>query len=188
MTAEKTDWKSPVLREWHQAVRDVNRRVETLFAARDAAALTARPAPDRWNAVECLGHLMETGNQYYPVLRETLERYRAEGRTGDGQYRPGWFARWFIGMVEPASTRAVPTVRSFEPRVPPDDLDIRDRFLAQQDILLSLLHDADGLDLNGPRFSSPVTVLVRLTLGEGLRLQVAHQERHVGQAERAAAG
>ena len=43
---------------------------------------------------------------------------------------------------------------------------------------------SDGLPLNGPKFASPVTRLVRITLGEVLSLMVSHTERHVGQALR----
>lgn len=47
----------------------------------------------------------------------------------------------------------------------------------------SLLDSARGLDLGRLRVTSPVSRLLRIPLGSYLRISVAHERRHLWQAE-----
>jgi hypothetical protein len=57
-----------------------------------------------------------------------------------------------------------------------------DRFLASQAALRQRIADADGLDLTGLRFSSPVTRYFRVNLLEFFSAFNAHSRRHLWQA------
>ena len=59
-----------------------------------------------------------------------------------------------------------------------------DRFDAHQDILADLIRRADEVNLNATRFTSPITRLVRLSIGEALTRLVIHQRRPLQQALR----
>jgi len=58
-----------------------------------------------------------------------------------------------------------------------------DAFLATVERLRSAIVEADGHDL-GVGFSSPVAPLIRLNLGDALRVLVVHCHRHLAQVER----
>jgi hypothetical protein len=58
------------------------------------------------------------------------------------------------------------------------------RFLEQQDRILNLLEKATGRPLDEARVPSPAFRLFRLRISDGLRAMVAHQWRHLAQAER----
>lgn len=165
---------------------DLRSRAERLFADHTPAQLYWKPAADVWSMAQCIEHLVITNGLYLPRLQAAIDRLRREDRRVQGSYRPSWFARWFINQLRPETTRKVKTLRVFEPKESEPDPALRDRYMEQQDQLGVLLHEAAGYDLNGPRFSSPATRLVRFTPGEGLTMLIVHEHRHILQAERLA--
>ena len=165
---------------------DLGTRTKQLFAEHTEAQLCWKPEPGVWSMVQCIEHLVITNGLYLPRLQSAVERLRREERKTRGPYRPSWFARWFIDQLRPETTRKVKTLQLFRPDETEQDPAVLDRFLEQQDRLRDLLREADGYDLNGPRFSSPATRLVRFTPGEGLTMLIVHEQRHVRQAERLA--
>ncbi len=57
-----------------------------------------------------------------------------------------------------------------------------DDFSALQDRFVAVVHSADGLDLARIKIASPVTRLLRISLGQWLRALSGHQRRHLWQA------
>ena len=58
-----------------------------------------------------------------------------------------------------------------------------DAFLATVERLRAAMLQVDGHDL-GVGFASPVSPLIRLNIGDALRLLVVHSHRHLAQVER----
>jgi hypothetical protein len=58
-------------------------------------------------------------------------------------------------------------------------------FARQLQTMLELLHLAAKTDLNKVRTSISISSLIRLKLGDTLRVVIYHNERHIRQAERA---
>jgi hypothetical protein len=142
-----------------------------------------RPAPGRWGIADCFEHLLLADAPYFPRVREAIER-SAPVAGGERVYAPGLLARWFVKSVSPEGTLKLPAPKKFRPPPDrPDRADAPERFLADQEVLAGLLADARDVDLQGAKITSPVTSLLRLTIGEALTLLVSHQERHLGQAE-----
>jgi hypothetical protein len=61
---------------------------------------------------------------------------------------------------------------------------VLDRFLACQALLLAAIEGADGLDLNRVRVTTPISRVLRISLGEALALATGHTRRHLDQARR----
>ena len=156
------------------------RRTRELTSDLRAEQLLWRPAADRWGIADCFAHLLVADAPYFPRVREAIER-SAPAAGGDRLYAPGLLAGWFIRSVGPEGTLKLPAPKKFRP--PPARADAPERFLADQEVLAVLLADARNVDLQGAKITSPVTSLLRLTIGEALTLLVSHQERHLGQAE-----
>ncbi len=154
--------------------------IEATVTPLTAEALAWRPAPDRWSVADVLAHLSHVLAVYEPRIRDAI----AAQPTGDAPYRPGWLQRKFIAIAGPGG-RSVRAPKAFAPAVAPgDETDALPRFLGHAATLREFLVAADGRSLNGKRFASPITRLIRFTPGEALTLMVAHNERHAGQIER----
>ncbi|NBC18619.1 MAG: DinB family protein [Bacteroidetes bacterium] len=170
----------PDLSQWLRDARAVADEVQPLFDTLTEAQLTWKPAPDVWSIAECVEHLIVMGRLYYPRIAEAIER--ADTATGTPPpHRPTLMGRLFYWIVRPGGLK-VKTFGLFKPKPMAVNAGTGDRFLRQQDELLDLLHRAAAVDLNSARFSSPLSSLIRFNVGDGLRVMVAHQQRHLQQA------
>ena len=157
-------------------------RARALADALDDEQRLWRPKPKSWGVADCFEHLITTGDEYHPRIRHAIDR----GPEPDPEptYAPRPFQRFFIHMAGPDTSVRLPAPKRFIP--PPPRPDAPERFLEQQEELAVLVLAAAQVDLRKTRFASPVTPLLRLSLGEGLDLLVKHQQRHLSQAENAA--
>ncbi len=147
-------------------------------------ALTWKPVADVWSIAEIVQHLATTTDAYRTGLEATLARARLRPPTARRPFKARPFAAWFIRMAGPTSERRVKAPKRFLPQVSDTGPQVLDGFVNQQDELVQFIRRAGDVDLNRPRFGSPVTPLLRFSLGEALLLTVRHQERHLQQAER----
>lgn len=164
---------------------EIRRSAADLVEGLSDAQLNWRPGPDRWSIAECLEHLSISAELYFPMIDEAVARRRAEhgeGR-GSGPVSFNFLERWVLGTLEPPVRLKVRSPRIF---APPSDLDGKEtitRFLSVQDELERRIRDAEGLDLRRIRVPSPVSRLVRSRLGFVFAYLVAHERRHLWQAE-----
>ena len=175
-------------------LQDYRRRFEA--ARQDAGALAApltpaqlswRPRPEAWSIAQCLDHLVVTGRSVLPKLDESIARAHARGWHGQGPFRYGWLGNWFVranGPTEEPPKRPVPTPGIYMPHADPAAAEVLPAFVALQGELVERLHRANGLDLARAKAASPVTRLLRLSLGQWFALLAGHQERHLRQAGR----
>ena len=180
--ATTTTLSHPHLQRLLADLEAVDEGARQLRADLSQEQLAWKPTPEAWSVLECFEHLIVTGELYHPRIRQGLGRARRTG--ADAPFRPRLFGRLFLRSLDPEATRKLKTFNAFKPARGTDDVAIIDRFLAQQDDFRALLHEADGVDLNSGVFSSPLTRLLRFTVGEGLTIVVVHQQRHLGQARR----
>jgi hypothetical protein len=61
---------------------------------------------------------------------------------------------------------------------------VLEEFLRRQEDVGGVIAEASELDWSRTRFTSPVTSLVRMNLGDALTVLVVHAERHAAQIER----
>jgi len=172
----------PHLRQLLADVAATTDDAQQLRATLSDAQLAWKPEPGVWNVLECLQHLIIVDVLYFGQIDAALEQ--ATRGDGSAPFRPSWFGRTFFGFVSPEGKRKIKTLRLFKPPQALTDVTIVERFVEHQEELTNLLRRADGADLNGNKFSSPASRLIRFSLGEGLTMLVMHQQRHLQQARR----
>lgn len=172
----------PHLRKLLADVATTTAETEHLRAALSDAQCVWKPEPGVWNVLECFHHLIVTDELYYPRLRAAIEK--AGRGESSAPFRPSFFAKTFIHYVSPESKRKVKTLRAFEPPPALTDVAVLQQFIDHQDDLAALIRRADGINLNRGKFSSPVSRLIRFSVGEALTMLVVHQRRHLQQARR----
>lgn len=162
--------------------REATAEVRSLFEHLTAEQLSWKPDANTWSILQCIEHLVTTGRLYLPPVREALERVRENGVVSVEPFRFTLFGKWFVTMAGPEVRWKVKTPPAFAPNPELTDLSVLERFVEVQEGVEALIREADGWPLNTRKFRSPVSRLVRLTLGEGLTLLVWHTWRHVNQA------
>lgn len=170
----------PHLRQVATEVETVTTGVEQLREAYSVDQLVWKPNPETWNMLECIEHLRISGALYYPRIQAAIQKAATETR--EQAFRPGFLGKKFIASMRPEATRKVKTFRIFKPAPALKDISVLDRFLEQQQELTDLLQQADGVNINSSKLSSPLSRLIRFTVGEALTFLVVHQRRHLQQA------
>jgi hypothetical protein len=104
----------------------------------------------------------------------------------DGPFRFGAIGNWFVRMSGPDEDPPKRKFKSPKMYTPSSNHTIScltNSFDALQDEFCSRAAKANGLDLARVKVPSPVTRLMRLSLGQWFKLLAGHQERHLQQAQ-----
>jgi hypothetical protein len=178
---------SSVVNEFASGTARVRRLAEVVPADR----WTVRPSPDRWSAAESVAHLNLTTDRFRPIVREGLERARSlrkGGKAAAATYHRGVLGSllvWAIGRPGRFRTRTAP---AFVPVAVTDVATLVAEFERRQEEQVAWVRAADGLPLDLVKVTSAFDSRVRYNLFAALSILARHQQRHLWQAEEAAAG
>jgi hypothetical protein len=146
--------------------------------------LNYKPTPTGWSVLECLEHL----NRYSCFYNAELARALPGGTVVAVPHEVGfsWLGRKSYDTVKPENTKRQKTIKHMNPAGSQLTLAVVEEFLRHQTQLLELLAAARAADLNRKAVRVEFFKLLKLRVGEGLLFVVAHEQRHVQQAVRAA--
>lgn len=175
------------IEEVEQELNEATRRAWSLVHSTDGRLFTVRPNSASWSAAECISHLSISTEMFLPVLRGALDDARKRNLTSPKQPKMdliGRVLRWFL---EPPIRAKTKTAAPFVPKSVRAKAEAFGEFAALQSKLQELLSAARGLDLSKIRIVSPFDKRVKYNLYSAFRILVAHQRRHLWQAEQAVA-
>jgi hypothetical protein len=169
--------------------RSASARLQRLVESAPPAAWEARPAPQRWSALECLDHLNRTGEQFLPLVRQALSAAPRLEPGAQPRYRRGLMG-WVLWAIMPPPVRFVrsKTTAPFEPARGLQLPALVRTFEALQREQMACVEAADGLAIDKVFITSPFNARARYTLFACLGILPRHQHRHLWQAEQAMAG
>jgi hypothetical protein len=167
-----------------QQVNECRSRVTQLTAGLTPEQLTRRPEPAKWSIAECLAHLNLAAAAIQPKVARAIEQGRKDNVTGDGPFSPGPLGRLLIWIAEPPPKFRMRAPKGIAPSVAQNDpAQVAAEFMRFQDGWEKLVRDSEGLDQNKLRTASPFPGLPRLRLAAPIPWMLAHQRRHLLQAE-----
>ncbi len=162
-------------------IADSRRRAQALIDAVSADQLTHRPDPGKWSIAECLAHLNITAATVQKIMAQGIEQGKKEKKFGGGPFSIGPKGRLFIWIAEPPPKFRIRAPKNVRPPATIDDpLQVLPQFLRAQDEWERLMREQQGLDL--------AKIIVgqgafRMRLAAALPWMMAHQRRHLLQAE-----
>jgi len=170
------------LAEDERQVAQIKEQAAALVRGLSDAQYNWRPGPGRWSMAQCLGHIVVGAEAYFPTLEICIAEGRKKGLTGNGPFHYGWFGNWFVRSMDAPPTRRMKNpARITPPPEQPLEKGLQD-FNAAHDRLLQLIAQANGVDLGRAKFRSPLLKLIKLSLGQGIAVLLAHARRHLWQA------
>ncbi len=175
----------------------IRREVIEGWRAHTDATLSARPAPRKWSAIDCIEHVGRANSIYLRHIDSAIER-AGGGRPPVATFHPGAVGGVMFRTLKPRpatrpgdGTRQVrmkmPTLGSFDPTkdaVPPDATETLELFGRQLEQMNAIAERMERVDLH-VRTKTLLGPLLQLRIGDALRYLVAHTDRHIVQAERA---
>ncbi|TGE26512.1 DinB family protein [Hymenobacter metallicola] len=172
-------------------LRHLASQVEALYATVDAElrpldtqVLNFKPGPNSWSVLECLEHL----NRYSRFYNQELAQALQTQAPGQHPHEVGfsWLGRKSYDTVKPENGKKQQTIKHMNPAGSQLQASVVEEFLQHQTRLLQLLASAANTDLNRKAVRIEFFRLLKLRVGEALQFVVAHEQRHVQQALRAA--
>jgi hypothetical protein len=159
-------------------------QADALVAPLSEEQFTWQPAAGIWSVAECIEHLNVTARLYLPNLDEAIADAIRRGRYADGPFHYNWIGRFAVRSMEPPARLKMKAPAAFHPPPQRSRHEIMAAFRAYQVQFIDRLRQANGLDLASAKVRSPASKWIRLPLGSGFALMIAHERRHLWQAER----
>ena len=175
---------TPEIDAFRRQFEALSAEADALVAPLSDAQFAWQPAPDAWSVAQCLDHLNVTARQYLPMLDEGIADAIRRGLYSPGPYAYNWVGRFLVYLVEPTTRFRAKAPKSFQPAASRPRNDVMAAFRAYQVQYVDRLRQANGLDLAKARVTSPVARWIRMPLGSGFAMMVAHERRHLAQARR----
>jgi hypothetical protein len=174
----------PELELYRQQFEKIKQQANELTAGLDEARFNWRPEPASWSIEECLAHLTMVGQWEVMEIEKAVEGGRARGLKGQGPFQYGAIDRFIVDQTEPPVRDAMPASERFVPLHGQPVTAVLPTFLHVQDQLMVQLERAEGLDLRRVKVATPITRLMKLSLGMMFAQVAAHERRHLAQARR----
>jgi len=146
-----------------------------------------QPAEDSWSAKQCIAHLNMYGDYYLPAIEAAI--LKAKQHTAKKQFTSGWLGNYFTNMMLPGTNekpaKKMKAMKNYISLNNEDSDKVIATFIDQQEKLLQLLQYAKNIDLNNAKVAISIAKFIKLKLGDVLMFLIAHNYRHVLQAESA---
>lgn len=178
------------LTEIVKAFEQAQARLESLSENLDDERWGKRSDPARWAPAECVAHLNLTSEAYIPRFRKALEEARQLPHHRTGRYKRDFLGGLFAMMVGPQPKVAgirigkVKTTADFVPTGNYPRQQILAQFKRDQDELIAIVRESDGLAIDKVMIRSPFGEKISYNCYSAFTIIPRHQERHLGQAER----
>lgn len=148
-----------------------------------------KASPEKWSANQCLMHLNSYGRYYLPKMEKAIENAIQQQQKPAIRFTAGWLGNYFTQMMLPKETgfpaKKMSAPKDHTPTSNEDSYAVIAEFIEQQEQLLRLLRKAKQVDLNKVRIPISIATFIKLKLGDVFLFLIAHNYRHILQAERA---
>lgn len=133
-----------------------------------------------WSVLECIEHLNMYGDYYLPQLEKSISNSKFKK---DEFFKTGVFGNYFTKLMEPKSgKKKMKTHKDKNPIGNHLSKQVIEEFISQQNETLKLLEWARSVSLNKNKTSISISKLIKLKLGDTFNFVIAHNKRHLEQA------
>lgn len=147
--------------------------------------LNWKRSQDSWSILECFEHLNLYGDFYIPEIKKRID---SSNTLASKNFKSGILGNYFAkSMLPREKLNKMKTFADKNPGGSTLDKSTIDRFMAQQEKMLTLLNSARKIDLNKTKTAVSISRWIKLKLGDTLRVVIYHNHRHVVQANKALA-
>jgi hypothetical protein len=177
----------PQLEEIRSGIDDATARARRIAADAGDRFFNRRPREGAWSVAECLAHLNLTTEAFLPLVDDALAKSASGSAPPGHRYKRDLMGRILAWVLEPPFRMKVKTTAGFVPAPEHDRAAIVERFAELQEELKRRVDASAGRDLDRIRVVSPFSDKVRYNLYSTFGIVLAHERRHLWQAERALA-
>ena len=162
----------------------ITRDAQKIFGHLSTEQLNWKPNANQWSVAQCFEHLIVIDAAGFPRIK----------KIANGEYKPSLqerlplLPRFFGSMirkaVEPQAKRKFKADTRFEPASSTIRGDIIAKFKTHQEEVVGLMKMTQRMDLKKVIITSPVASFATYSLLDAYKILVAHERRHMQQAQR----
>ncbi|MVN91900.1 DinB family protein [Mucilaginibacter aquatilis] len=149
----------------------------------DEEMLNSAPVPGKWSIAQVLEHLNFYHNFYLPEIEKAFSKHKQIYNDDNSKFTSGRIGGYLTKIMQPdAAGKVSNKTKAFKDYIPAPYLNaqnVLNSFLQNQIRFANLIEQAQHYDLNSLRVPMSITKLIRLKLGDMLRVLVVHQQRHL---------
>lgn len=143
--------------------------------------LNHKAHPESWSMLECLEHLNRYSRYYNAKIKSGL----AKGKSGSElPFRSSFLGKKFTASVDPKNLKKSKTLSRYNPAKSQLGRKTLEEFIRHQEELQALASKAAQQDLNPKTVPVEFFKLIRMKTGDAILFTLAHQMRHIQQAQR----
>ena len=172
------------LQNYHRQFESIKTEAQNLLRDLNELQFNWQPGTDRWSIAQCIDHLVVTGRSSLSNIRRALNEARSKGLFSPGPFRYGLIEKWFVRQMEPPARMRFKAPKAYLPSAYQPYAELVASFYSLQEEFLACLEEANGIDLSKTKVSNAVSRWFRLSLGQELAFNAAHERRHLWQAGR----
>jgi hypothetical protein len=173
---------NPTLEQLTQEVESLVQFVSNEIKKLPGEKLNQRPANGGWSLLECLEHLNRYSDYYNPALEKAIANNLTVNPAPEITLT--WIGRKSVEMISPKNTKKQKTLKKMNPQGSALNTTVVDSFLKNQQELLTLLKNAEKVNLSKKAIPVEFFRLLKMNIGETLLFMVLHQQRHFMQLQR----
>ena len=172
------------LQNYHRQFESIKTDAQNLLGDLNELQFNWQPTRDRWSIAQCIDHLVVTGRSSLSNIHLAINEARSKGLFSPGPFRYGLIEKWFVRQMEPRANMRFKAPKAYMPSAYQPQAEIVASFYSLQEEFLACIEEANGIDLSRTKVSNAVSRWFRLSLGQELAFDAAHERRHLWQAGR----
>lgn len=170
------------LSEKKKQIQTIKETVIKDFEQLPLAIINWQPTPEKWSIAQCLEHLNIYCDYYITTMKDLMGKNKTVVKDANYAYQSSWLGKKSIESVHPNNKKQQKTLKRFNPPLPKVRANAIQVFLEYQEQFLTLLAEAEGININKVKVPVEFFKLLKLRLGDCIEFMVVHQQRHLQQA------
>ncbi|MEP6901788.1 MAG: DinB family protein [Actinomycetota bacterium] len=164
-------------------LQKIAENAQTTFGNLSAEQINWKPSAEGWSVGQCLDHLIKSNEAFNPVF----EKFKTGERKNSfwENYSPltGFFGNFLLKSLNNDAKKFKAPSKAI---VPPSAIapDIVGQFVRHQTEVIKTIKSLGNVDLQKTVVTSPFLKLMTYRLDLAFEIAVAHEKRHIRQAER----
>jgi len=154
------------------------------FGSLDARQLNWKPDPSRWSVAQCLEHLVTADRLMTEAASRALDPASPRTIWQRLPFLPALLGTMMVRSQAPGGTRKFVAPSTSRPATSDISPDVLDRFVAQHRVTVEQVQRLDAARAERTIMTSPFVGVITYSVLDGWRLMVAHDHRHIEQAQR----
>lgn len=172
-----------LISDYKKQVTEIITGVKNKFGNLSHKQLNWKPAPDKWSIGQCLQHIIQLNNAYYPVVENKIQEAEKNKLFAKKTFHPNLLGKLVISSLKPGGKKTFKTYEVFKPVGNDVSLSVVRDLEINNEKLVLFMNRSVPFDLNKIKIKSPANRLFRFQLGALFLMIIVHEQRHILQAE-----